>query len=144
MRNEPEHPDLETLFGYREGSLAEVERRSVEAHIRGCAACRLETERMRHFPNHPVEPPPVQDLLARLARKQRGWTEASGPALKRKVALELAPYVGLEAAEAILQEVADNGENLLSTVDAALRLFLGKAAASRLTSRIVDRAILSA
>ncbi len=142
MKTEPEHPDLETLFSYREGSLPEARRPAVEAHLRECALCRLETERMRKLADHPVELPPVEELLARLAEKQMAWTGASGPALKRKVASELAPYVGPEAAERILQLVADNGENLLSTVDSALRLFLGKAAASRLTSRIVDRAIL--
>jgi hypothetical protein len=88
--------------------------------------------------------PPVTDLLASLSELQSAMAqpEASGDALKRRVASELIPYVGATAAERILQLVTPNGENLLSTVESALRVFLGNAATARVVSRIVDRAIM--
>jgi hypothetical protein len=139
MPDRSEHPELESLFLYREGRLPEDQRQSVEIHLLLCKACREITRQ----PAGP-EPPPVSELRARLSEHQAVLADqGGGPAgLKRRVAAELTPYLGPAAALQILQAVPDSGENLLPTLDSMLRLFLGKQAACRLIGRIVDRAIM--
>ena len=139
MPEPSEHPELESLFLYREGSLPEDQLQPVEDHLRVCKACRLIAQQVAA-----PEPPPVSELLARVSEHQAALAEeGGGPAgLKRRVVSELSPYVGPTAAKQILQTVPETGENLLPTLDSTLRLFLGKQAASRLVSRIVDRAIM--
>ena len=140
-----EHPELEDLLRYREKTLSEDEQRAVQTHLGTCSQCGQEMERIAQAVqsgNVPV--PPVEELLANLSelRSSLEQPEATGNALKLKVKSELIPYVGAEAADRILQSVAPSGENLLSTIESTLRLFLGKAATARIVSRIVDRAIV--
>ena len=147
MSVESHHPDLETLFRYRDGVLPENEGSAVRAHLAACSACRGEMDRIARaltaLPGDQTAPP-VADLLASLSELQSAMAQAgaSGDALIRRVASELIPYVGTTVAERILQLVTPDGENLLSTVESALRVFLGKAATARVVSRIVDRAIM--
>ena len=147
MTPDSEHPDLEDLFRCRENTLPENKRKAVEAHLAGCGRCRNEMDRIAFaFKGDPgdLPAPSVTDLLASLSVLQNSLAQrgAGGDALKRKVESELIPYVGAEAAERILQPVSPGGENLLSTLETVLRLFLGKDATARVVSRIVDRAIM--
>ena len=65
-------------------------------------------------------------------------TGRTGEQVKLRVADMIAPYLGREATQSVLQPVANNGENLLSSVEPILALFLGGRAASRLVSNVVD------
>ena len=56
----------------------------------------------------------------------------------RQIASILTPYLGASGAQSVLRPVAGNHANLLSTVEPVLAMFLGAAAASRLTERIID------
>ena len=146
MTPDSEHPDLEDLLRCRENTLPENKRKAVEDHLAGCGRCRNEMDRIafavKGAPSD-LPAPPVTDLLASLSVLQNSLAQrGAGDALKRKVESELIPYVGAEAAERILQPVSPGGENLLSTLETVLRLFLGKAATARVVSRIVDRAIM--
>lgn len=71
-----------------------------------------------------------------VACQQPGRTETA----KHRVAQELQPFLGVQATDTILHDVAEG--SLLSSVEAALTLFLGCRAATNLVSHIVDRAIV--
>ena len=141
MRADSEHPDFDSLFHYSEGHLSEPERKSLEAHLRSCAPCQGVLDALAL--SAPAAPR-LSDFLAKLSELQRKLQrEGAAPeALRRRIESELLPYIGAEAASRILQGVAPGGENLLSTIDSALRLFLGKAASDRLVNHIVERAIM--
>lgn len=132
-----EHPDLDSLFRYRAGELPEAQLRSIEGHLASCGACRTAAQQLRG-----PEPPPVSEVLRLLAQRQAELAQDSFESLKQRVVRELTPYLGALAAERVLQTLPRTGENLLSTLDSTLRLFIGKSAASQLVSRIVDRAIM--
>jgi hypothetical protein len=68
----------------------------------------------------------------------------TGEPVKRRVATEIAPYLGPLATHAVLQPVTDSSENLLSSMEPVLALFLGGRAASRLVSHVVDVALIRA
>ena len=145
MAPESQHPELGDLLCYRENTLPEDERKAVETHLAACRQCRQEMERIASAIQGDEGPAPsVEDLLANLNRLRSSLEQpgVSGAALKQRVKSELIPYIGAEAADRILQPVSPGGENLLSTIESTLRLFLGKAATARVVSRIVDRAIV--
>lgn len=144
MRSGSDHPDIEELFRYQEGRLMPQERLVVQAHLAVCDECSRDLERITTPGVSPAAAPPVSELLASLAQVQQKLDRegASGEPLKRRVQLELAPYLGEAAAERILLPVTASGENLLSTIEPVLRLFLGKSASTRVVNRIVDRAIV--
>ena len=138
MEDRFQHPEIESLFLYRDGRLPEDRHQSVEDHLRLCKACRAIAQ-----PVIGPEPPPVSELLARISKHQNILAQEGGPSgLKRRVVSELTPYVGPAAATQMLRAVPDTGENLLPSLYAVLRLFIGKPAASRLVSRIVEHAIM--
>ena len=62
-------------------------------------------------------------------------------ALKERVGSDLAPFLGGRAMEQLLSAVSEEGDNLLSTVEPVVALFLGCRAASALIDHIVGRSI---
>ena len=62
--------------------------------------------------------------------------------MKSRVALEIGRFLGSNGARILLQPVAENGGNLLSTIEPVLAEFLGPRAASELVSRVVDTSIV--
>jgi hypothetical protein len=144
MALRPDHPDIDDLLGYRNGSLSENDRNRVQAHLAECAACARELEQIAGSGTSPMPTAHISDLLSNLAQVQDRLTRegVSGESLKRRVLSELIPYVGTAPAERILEPVTPGGENLLSTIEPMLRLFLGRTASARLVDRIVDRAIM--
>jgi len=80
-------------------------------------------------------------VLARIRLAIDDWKTAPAPGrtgetLKLRVAHEIAPYLGALASRRIVTGVADTGENLLSTVEPVLALFLGSRAAARLVGTL--------
>lgn len=77
MKPEFDHPDIETLLLYGQGRLAGVWRQAIEAHIRACASCRLETRRLTRLSGSfsSVSPPSIAEVLARLSQRQNAHRE---------------------------------------------------------------------
>jgi anti-sigma factor RsiW len=142
------HPDLEALIRYHDDELPAEGRSAMAAHVAECASCAAGLRRLRvmlgekaSFPATPVEPAP--DRLAAMLRAIGEWRHGlAGEVLNRRVADRLGPFLGPAAADSVLQSVAPGGDNLLSTVEPVLALFLGGKAASRLIDQIVDTALV--
>ena len=88
--------------------------------------------------------PDLHDLLTKMREWETGpsGAERTGEALKQRVAGEIGPYVGKRAAHAILEPVAEDGRNLLSSVSPLLTIFLGRRATENLVSHVVEHAIV--
>jgi len=80
-------------------------------------------------------------LLPHLLASLRNW-ELSRPAVKRRVASAIEAYLGRQATERVLEPVPESGENVLSTIEPVLALFLGNRTASRLVSHVVTESIV--
>lgn len=80
----------------------------------------------------------MRDAEARTA--QPGQTPAD---IKLRVAGEVGPFLGDHATQTILSTVSPGGDNLLSSVEPVLALFLGSRAAARLIDHVVERAIMN-
>jgi hypothetical protein len=80
-------------------------------------------------------------LLPQVLASLRNW-ESSRPAVKRKVATAIEAYLGRQATERVLGPVSESGENVLSTIEPVLALFLGNRTASRLVSQVVTESIV--
>jgi len=61
---------------------------------------------------------------------------------KRRAAAEMVTYLGPKATARILQRVSADGRNLLTEIQPVLGLFLGRRAAGRLASRIVEASVV--
>jgi hypothetical protein len=74
------------------------------------------------------------------------WESAPGrdEAVKTRLGSELAPFLGPRATEQLLEGASVQRENLLSTVEPVVALFLGCRAASTLIDQIVVHSILRA
>lgn len=62
--------------------------------------------------------------------------------VKQRATREIGQYLGEQAAQRLVQPVAQDGKNLLSTIEPVLAEFLGSRAAFRLVSHVVDAAIV--
>jgi hypothetical protein len=128
----------------RDGALAPGSRTAVRLHLDGCAACRREFEGLVA---EPAAAPADPMLLTALREQIRRWESARGETpevreeLRRKVVLELAPFIGDAAASKLLAAVSDDGGNLLSTLEPVLAAFLGISAAAELINHLVDSVI---
>ncbi|PWU09697.1 MAG: hypothetical protein C5B51_05885 [Terriglobia bacterium] len=139
------HPDLEALLQYLDGDLPAQQNEAVAAHLHVCSQCRMDEQRLR---DARAETKIGRREASTFRENLRKWEaarlqlDAHGDVLKLRVVSELAPYVGAAAAKRILRAVEDSGENLLSTIEPVLGLFLGKSAAASLVNRIIDRVIM--
>jgi hypothetical protein len=61
--------------------------------------------------------------------------------LRRKLVLELAPFIGDAATAKLLAAVSEDGRDLLSTLEPVLARFLGISAAAELVNHLVESAI---
>jgi len=140
-----EHLDIEALASLLFGELQAYRVRAVRHHLAGCALCRQEFERLQQsLECGPVDCDPAPDtdtLLATLRDWETSGVQA-GDALKRRIAIELAPYVGQAGADTLLRPVQDDGRNLLSRIAPLLTVFLGRRAAGNLVSRVVEKTIV--
>jgi hypothetical protein len=143
------HPDIAALASLYFEELPVPEARSVTQHLSGCAPCRQEFERFRASVDGAVEgESSVAADCDRLLNRLREWETTTadsglqGEALKRRIAEELAPYLGKAGADALLQPVDDDGGDLLTKVTPLLTMFLGRKAAGKLVSRVVEKTIV--
>jgi hypothetical protein len=138
------------MIAFREGGLAEVQAGSLQSHLDQCEGCRLEFHRLQSALGNQREPAPDRSLLARMQSAIQRWEDSAsqtgrtGTAVKRRVATEIAPFLGPEATSSILKPVAEGGENLLSSIEPVLALFLGGRAAAHLVTHVVDAALIRA
>lgn len=84
------------------------------------------------------------ELAGILAGAHRWESTVSPDAVKRRVGTAVAPFLGGNATRDLMGTVSETGENLLSTLEPVIALFLGCRAASRMFDRVVDRSILKA
>lgn len=97
-------------------------------------------------PRYPVQLPDL-GLLAKIRSEIRAFQAARSDdrwhaEMKSRVAREIGPFLGSNGARMLLQPVAENGRNLLSTIEPVLAEFLGPRAASELVSHVVDTSIV--
>jgi hypothetical protein len=118
----------------------------VKSHLDNCEDCRLELHRLQYALGSPVELVPDSGMLAQMRSAIEEWEKAArnGEPVKRRVATEILPFLGPKATEYVMQPVAESGENLLSSIEPVLALFLGGRAAARLVNHVVDSALLRA
>jgi hypothetical protein len=141
------HPDIETLVCHRYGELAPQVEKTVSRHLMACETCRLEFRRLGAALDTDAPPMPADDVGGLLSRL-RTWESAqsqperNSEELKLRVAGSIEPYLGKAAAAALLQQVREDGRNLLSNVAPVLTIFLGRRAAGPLVSYVVETAIV--
>jgi hypothetical protein len=137
------------LRSYRNGEPVPELRDAIEAHLASCEWCRMEFVRIQTEP--PAEgvqasPDPVglSDLLSHLRRWESSLPapELRGITIRSRVAQELGVYLGGNAAQSVLRPVSDDAGNLIPTIQPLLGRFLGRKAASLLSSHIVDVAVV--
>ena len=125
------------------------EREAIEAHLASCESCQLELIRIQAEPAGRVaqaDPGPtgLSDLLSQI----RCW-ESSLPVpelrsltIRSRAAQELKVFLGGNAAQSALQPVSQDAGNLLPAIQPLLGRFLGRKAASLLSSHIVEVAVV--
>ena len=89
----------------------------------------------------------VERQLPQIQQAISDWrtqTAARGNAtsVKRQVAHIIGPFLGPRASVHILRGVTDGGENLLSTIEPVLALFLGSRAAGHLVEHVVESVLV--
>jgi hypothetical protein len=139
------------LKSYRDGDPIPELRSSIEAHLDLCEFCRMELRRLQGEPEPALchaAPESDTDGLSDLLSRIRTWESSlpepgqRGPAIRTRAARELGLYLGGNAAERIIRPVSDDAGNLLPAIQPFLGLFLGRKAASHLSSHIIDVAVV--
>jgi anti-sigma factor RsiW len=134
------------LIRYIDGQLPAGARRRLEAHLIACELCWCKYVQLASAPADVRMDSEEPGMLAKLRGAIRRWESAppfpSNAALKHRIAGEIEPYLGPRAATSILGRVSDSGDDLLSTVEPVLALFLGSRAASKLVNRVVESVLV--
>jgi len=87
--------------------------------------------------------PELPEIMAAIRRHEAQRSSLEDPAAaKRRAASEMVSYLGSEAVDKVFQNVAPDCGNLLTQLHPILSLFLGRRAAGRLASRVVDAAVV--
>jgi len=144
-----DHLAIEDLVSLQFGEIIGHRAHRMTQHLAGCAVCSQVFERLQ---GSMVEGGgPDRNAAAdtgTLLSKIRTWDSnrvrdgRHGEGLKRRIAVELAPYVGQAGADALLRPVQDDGRDLLSTVAPLLVMFLGQRATSLIVTRVVEKSIV--
>jgi hypothetical protein len=124
-------------------------RQVIEVHLASCDWCRAEFVRIQaEAPGQAAQSAPDTEGLSHLLSHLRSW-ETSLPApklrgitIRSRAAEELGVYLGGNAAQNVLQLVSDDAGNLIPTIQPLLGRFLGRKAASHLSSHIIDVAVV--
>ena len=148
------HPDIEILLLYRDGELAAKPLAAVTAHLGACDSCQREYDRLcaardwvrKQTAGGGVATPPngLATLQARMKEliADRANAERCG-ALHIKVAAEIAPFLGHQAAGQLLRSVSGKNDDLLCVIEPVLANFLGERAAAELVSHLLETLVLS-
>jgi len=81
-------------------------------------------------------------ILAEIRRQAQSAGILDPEAAKRRAAAEIVAYLGPQASAKILAGVSSDCRNLLAELQPVLSLFLGRQAAGRLASRVVEVSIV--
>ena len=148
------HPDLEMMVRYVDGELPPGRQAEVAEHVGRCQDCLLEVRRLQTAlevprmaapPGGALGPAHLETLLNDIqAWRARALSPERRDQVNRRIAAILAPYLGPAGTEKVLRPVTENQPDLLAEVEPVLALFLGAAAASKLTERIVDSVLMEA
>lgn len=85
----------------------------------------------------------LPEILAAIRRHELLRSRAMDPdSSKRRAAEEVGACLGPKAAATLFQSISADCRNLLSEVQPVLNLFLGRRAASRLASRIIESSVV--
>uniref|UniRef100_Q01PL3 Zinc-finger domain-containing protein n=1 Tax=Solibacter usitatus (strain Ellin6076) TaxID=234267 RepID=Q01PL3_SOLUE len=124
-------------------------REAIEGHLTACEWCRMEFVRLQAEPKEEeAQAEPDTEGLANLLSHLRSWEsglpapELRGITIRSRAAQELGVYLGGDAAQSVLGPVSDDAGNLIPTIQPLLGRFLGRKAASLLSSHIVDVAVV--
>lgn len=90
---------------------------------------------------------PDLGLLARIRSEIRAFQASRSDGqwnaeMQSRVAQKIGVFLGKNGARMLLRPVADDGGNLLSTIEPVLAEFLGQRAASELVSHVIDTSIV--
>lgn len=89
------------------------------------------------------QPTELPEILAAIRRHEALRSRAADPdSGRRRAAAEVGACLGTHATATIFQSVSADCRNLLSEVQPVLSLFLGRRAAGRLATRIVEAAVV--
>jgi hypothetical protein len=112
----------------------------VDDHVATCAACRLELERLSAADTgEPVD----ADLFDAMLQEAAAWEAGHDRAwVRAAVTNGVRPYLGDRATERLSEGGPADGSGLVSALEPALALFLGKETACQLVSHILDRALV--
>lgn len=127
----------------------------MQSHLGRCDSCRLELHRLksalaeiRHLstPAHPDDHLEAiwQGVRQRIVRWEtaRLGAEKTDEAIRSRVAIHIAPFLGNAAARKTLQPIQGDHRHFLAGAEGVLGEFLGHAAAATLVNRVVDEAIV--
>lgn len=117
-------------------------KRQWEEHLRTCPVCAARRARMQEASGADADGA-AGEMLSRIRGAIGQWSarrarEDNIPAVKGRVAAEIAPYLGPRASGWILEAVSESADNLLSKVGPVMALFLGERAASRFVDHVVE------
>jgi hypothetical protein len=135
------------LERYRDGEPVAELRKTIQQHLVRCEACR---DRLLRLSDSSIDaqaelkPPGLSKLFDRIREWEstRPAPEVRGPVIRERAAREVELFLGGEAAARLTQPISDDGNNLLPTIGPVLGRFLGKRAASHLSSHIVEVAVV--
>jgi anti-sigma factor RsiW len=134
------HPEFASIVQHVEGGGDPAVRRALERHLSECEDCRREAARLKAAETGgEADPALLEVMLAAAAEWDRTHDQA---AVRRAVADGVRPYVGDRAADRLTQGSEGDAAKLLTELEPVLGLFLGRQAAARLVSHILDRALV--
>jgi anti-sigma factor RsiW len=149
------HPDFATLIAYQDGELKPRRAQKIESHLSKCARCQGESARLRqdleqylaeagHAAALPSLDQDLEKMLAGIRRWKSEVPEARFGELSSRITAQLDVYLGSGAASLVENRTgqASQQENLLDWMDPLLGAFLGRKAATALTSQLLRQIAL--
>jgi anti-sigma factor RsiW len=149
------HLDTEILLAYRDGELVPHRMKKVESHLASCARCRQEASQLEYelalFRTLPAagaapEAALLEGALEKMLAGIHKWRSQACPGetaslqLDHRVTAHLAEYLGSRAAAGVANSANSSKPDAtesLPVAESLLSAFLGRKAASALTSELL-------